>query len=537
MTRRRSYWGWGYTDAAVSDEGRERLRMLVSQVLDMRQVVEETPLPIDDITLPPSRVSAPSALADILTSAPEERASHSYGKAYRDVVRGLAGDFGRAPDVVALPKSDEDVVRLLDWCQKQRYAAIPYGGGSSVVGGVEPRFRDAVPGVVTIDLRHIAGVREIDKTSRAALIDGGTYGPALEAALAPEGLTLRHYPQSFEQSTLGGWLATRAGGHFATLYTHIDDLVESMTVITPTGTLETRRLPASGAGPSPDRFFLGSEGALGIITRAWMRLQERPTFRASATFRFTDFYRAAEAARALAQAGLFPANCRLLDASEALINGVGDGVSCFLLVSFESADHPKEPWLARARELSRDAGGEPVDKAVAALPSAEIEGADESAGAAERWRKMFLRGPYLRDALVRMGLVIETFETAVVWRDFEVFHRRVKAAALDAATRVSGSALVSSRVTHVYPDGAAPYFTVIAPAKPGSQVAQWDEIKAAVSDAIIDAGGTITHHHAVGRDHQPFYARQRPEPFARVLAAAKRELDPMGILNPGVLVG
>lgn len=537
MTRRRSYWGWGFTDAAVSDEGRQRLRMLVSMQIDTEGAVELAPRPVEDIALPPSRVTVPTELAAIVTNDPEERASHTYGKAYRDIVRGLAGDFSSAPDVVALPKGDDDVVHLLDWCQKHRYAVIPYGGGSSVVGGVEPRFRDAVPGAVTIDLREIAGVREIDKTSRAALIEGGTYGPALEAALKPEGLTLRHYPQSFEQSTLGGWIATRAGGHFATLYTHIDDLVESMTVVTPTGTLETRRLPGSGAGPSADRFFLGSEGALGIITRAWMRVQARPTFRASATFRFKDFYRAAEAARGLAQSGLFPSNCRLLDASEALINGVGDGVHCFLLVSFESADHPKEPWLVRATELCRDAGGETVDKAEAALATAEIEGADGSLGAADRWRKMFLRGPYLRDALARMGLIIETFETAVVWRDFQAFHRRVKEAALEAATRVCGSAVVSSRVTHVYPDGAAPYFTVIAPAKPGSQVAQWDEIKAAVSNVLLDAGGTITHHHAVGRDHHRWYARQRPKPFARVLAAAKRELDPMGILNPGVIIG
>jgi alkyldihydroxyacetonephosphate synthase len=386
-----------------------------------------------------------------------------------------------------------------------------------------------------LDFRRLSGIVEVDKTSRAALIQGGTLGPDLEEGLKPSGLTLRHFPQSFEFSTLGGWIATRAGGHFATLYTHIDDLVESMTVVTPTGTVETRRLPGSGAGPSADRFFLGSEGALGIITRAWMRLQARPTFRASRTFRFSDFYRAAAAARGLAQSGLFPANCRLLDATEALINGVGDGVHSFLLVSFESADHALDAWLARASELALDAGGEAVESVKGVLPSASVEGDDASATAADRWRKMFLRGPYLRDALARMGLIIETFETAVVWRDFESFHREVKRVAFDVATRVAGSAVVSSRVTHVYPDGAAPYFTVIAPAKTGSQLAQWDEIKVAVSDALVAGGGTITHHHAVGRDHHPWYAQQRSPTFARVLAAAKRELDPEGILNPGVI--
>ncbi len=511
--------------------------MLLGSVLDASGVTERQPLRVEDLVLPKARAVIPSDLATLVETTPEERAGHTYGKAYRDLVRGLSGDFASAPDAVALPRSDEDVVRILEWCQKQKYAVIPYGGGSSVVGGVEPRCRDHVPAVVTLDLRELSGVRELDVTSRAALIAGGTYGPALEAALKPAGLTLRHYPQSFEMSTLGGWLATRAGGHFATLYTHIDDLVESLTVITPSGTLETRRLPASGAGPSPDRLFLGSEGALGVITRAWMRLQARPTFRASRTFRFANFYRGAEAARGLAQSGLFPANCRLLDEREALINGVGDGSHSFLIVSFESADHPMDPWLARAEELCRDAGGERAERAQGALASGALEAeAGDDEDASERWRRMFLRGPYLRDALVRLGFISETFETAVLWRDFEAFHREVLAAATAATARVCGGAVVSSRVTHVYPDGAAPYFTVIAPARLGSEVAQWDEIKGVVSEVLLAHGGTITHHHAVGRDHQPWYARQRPELFGRVLAAAKRELDSEGILNPGVLV-
>lgn len=510
--------------------------MMVSMQVDTSSLTPRDPPTIDAVTMPSSRITVPDELSDILTLERFERAGHTYGKAFRDVVRGLDGDFGCAPDAVALPRTTEDVVRLLDWCQKNRYAAIPYGGGSSVVGGVEPRFRDDVPGAVTIDLRGLAGVVEVDDVSRAALIRGGTYGPALEEALKPQGLTLRHFPQSFEFSTLGGWIATRAGGHFATLYTHIDDLVEAMTVVTPTGVIETRRLPASGAGPSPDRLFLGSEGALGIITEAWVRLQHRPVHRASRTFRFKDFYVAAEAARALAQSGLHPSNCRLLDNMEALINGVGDGQHHFLLVSFESADHDKAPWLVRAEELCRDHGGEAVDKAQGAMNTAAIEGDPGDESAAERWKRMFMRGPYLRDALARLGMVVETFETATLWRDFEALHRKVLATATDAATRICGTAAVSSRVTHVYPDGAAPYFTVIAPARAGSQLEQWDEIKAAVSDVILEEGGTITHHHAVGRDHHAWYARQRPAGFGRALGAVKRELDPEGILNPGVIV-
>jgi len=535
---RRSYWGWGYEDAALEPGQRQRLKMLLSTQLDLASLQPLEPKPLASLQLPATRIVAPASLQAKLSTAPADRAAHTYGKSFRDLIRGLRGDFGVAPDAVAYPRSEADVVALLDWCSSAGIAAIAFGGGSSVVGGVEGRCRDAYPAVVSIDLRQLCGVRDIDLTSRAALIGAGTFGPAIEQALKPHGMTLRHFPQSFEFSTLGGWSATRAGGHFATLHTHIDDLLEAMTVVTPSGMVETRRLPASGAGPSPDRMFVGSEGALGIIVRAWMRLQQRPTHRGSASVRFDDFYTAADALRLLAQSGLYPSNCRLLGPIEALINGVGDGSSSFVLVAFESADHPVAPWLDRAVDIARGQGGVVVDAddlKRAVMPSADIIGGEDG-GAAARWRKMFLRAPYMRDAMVQMGVVVETFETAMTWDRFAEFHREVMATARDAVARICGAGLVSSRVTHVYPDGAAPYFTVIAAGKPNGQLEQWDEIKAAVSEVIIDAGGTITHHHAVGRDHRPFYDRQRPELFAAALTAAKGALDPAGILNPGVLV-
>jgi alkyldihydroxyacetonephosphate synthase len=272
--------------------------------------------------------------------------------------------------------------------------------------------------------------------------------------------------------------------------------------------------------------FLGSEGALGIVVRAWVRVQERPRFRASATFGFDDFYGAAEAARLLAQSGLHPSNCRVLDEREALVNRVGDGASSFLLVAFESADHPLDGWIARARDIARGAGGKEVAKAT------------ERDDASDRWKKMFLRGPYLRDALVELGAIVETFETAIDWRRFPDFHREVRQAALTAIHEIcgQGQGTVTSRITHVYPDGAAPYFTVIAPAKKNSHLEQWDAIKSAVSETIHRAGGTITHHHAVGRDHRPWYDRERPDLFGKTLSAAKQTLDPAGIMNPGCLV-
>jgi alkyldihydroxyacetonephosphate synthase len=382
-----------------------------------------------------------------------------------------------------------------------------------VVGGVEASECEDYAGVVTIDLKRLNRVLEVDPVSHAARIQAGATGPELEEQLAGHGLTLRHFPQSFQFSTLGGWIATRAGGHFATLYTHIDDLVESIRALTPIGPWESRRLPGSGAGVSPDRMLLGSEGTLGVITEAWVRVRPRPVHRASAAVRFRDFKSGAEAVRALSQSGLYPSNCRLIDPDEARITGAGDGSHALLVLGFESADHDVEPWMTRALELC---GGR----------------AERRSDAVGNWRDAFLRAPYLRDLFVAMGVISETFETAITWDRFEEFHRRVITDTEAAVRSVCGQGSVTCRFTHVYPDGPAPYYTVLAP----GGLEQWAEIKHAASEAVIAAGGTITHHHAVGRDHRPWYDRQRPDPFATALRAAKRALDPAGALNPGVLV-
>ena len=490
------------------------------------------PPTIEEIDLRPPRLAPPTALAPLCTTDPLERAGHAYGKSFRDVVRAFRREFPDPPDVVALPRSEADVTALLDWCADAGAAAVPYGGGSSVVGGVECAGDDYA-GVVTIDLRELGRVVEIDRTSRAARIEAGVYGPALEEQLRPHDLTLRHFPQSFELSTLGGWLATRSGGHYATLYTHIDEFVESMRVVTPRGVVETSRLPGSGAGPAPDRLFLGSEGILGVITEAWMRLQDRPRYRASATVRFHEFGDGVAAARALSQSGLYPTNCRLLDATEAMITAAADGSAHILLIAFESADHPLDPWLTRALEVARDHKGE-VDE-----ESLRLTGGGEGAreGPAGAWRNAFIRAPYTRDALVAMGCVNETFETAITWDRFDALYDDVMRSTREALAQVGAvNGVVTCRFTHVYPDGPAPYFTVIAPGREGAQLEQWAAVKSAASEALVRHGATITHHHAVGRDHRPWYDRQRPDLFADALAAAKSALDPDAVLNPGVLI-
>jgi alkyldihydroxyacetonephosphate synthase len=278
--------------------------------------------------------------------------------------------------------------------------------------------------------------------------------------------------------------------------------------------------------------FIGSEGILGIITEAWMRLQDRPKFRAGASIPFEDFVAGAKAVRAIAQAGLYPANCRLLDPGEALNAGANQGDAAVLVLAFESADHPLEPWMKRALECCADFGGKVPKDADKTRTAAE--GLRE--GEAGAWRNTFLNAPYLMDTVARMGMVSDTFETAITWNRFEEFHNAVMETARKAVRGVCGKGTVTVRFTHAYPDGPAPYYTVLAPGKRGSELEQWDEIKAAVSNELIRLGGTITHHHAVGRYHRPWYDRQRPDGFAIALRAAKRALDPSAILNPGVLI-
>jgi alkyldihydroxyacetonephosphate synthase len=363
---RRKFWGWGVEGGGLGEVFSAGVLSQAGQALGLDRL-EPAPAPrIEEIKLPPNRIrlGADRLRAWGATDDPEERAGHTYGKGFRDLVRALDRDFGGAPDLVCAPGTESDLVRVLELCDREGYAVVPYGGGSSVVGGVEPRgLRDRWPGVVSLDLSRLDALLDLDEESGLARFQAGVLGPGLETQLRPRGLTLRHFPQSFEFSSLGGWIATRSGGHFATLFTHIDDFTQAVRVITPAGRLETRTVPSSGAGPDPKRLIFGSEGSLGIITEAWMRVLPRPRFRASATVAYGDFYAGARAVRDLARSDLHPSNCRLLDPAEALVNSVRADGSAVLLVAFESADHPLGAWLERALEIARAQGGEVAEGA------------------------------------------------------------------------------------------------------------------------------------------------------------------------------
>ena len=526
MRRQKKFYAWGYADEDLSSDEIKALGSRYRQAIRALRVRRHAAAQgRGDHAAGRPRRSVPSALQAIVRTDHLTRLEHAYGKAWFDACRMFLRSVPNPPDAVAFPDNEQDIVRVLDWCDQIGAKAIPYGGGSSVVKGIEPAA--GFDKVVTISMRHMDRVLEVDPVSQAARIEGGVYGPHIEDQLRGTPFTMRHYMQAYRCSTLGGWIATRSGGHYATLTTHIDDFVESTRVVTPVGTLETRRLPGSGAGPSPDRMFIGSEGILGIISEAWVRLRRKPTFRAATSVRFKDFYAGADAVRGIAQAGLYPANCRLLEAREALPDIPWDNEEAVLMLTFESADHPLDAWMARALEICRDSGGVPDTAAL------DDENSHRS-GAAGAWRNKFIRAPHYSEHAVARGVLASTFETAMTWERLRDFHAAIIKISHDTIRRVTGrEGMVTCRFTHVYPDGPCLYFTIGGILDKRIMLEQFMEVLTTCTAAAVEHGGTTTHHHAVGRFHRPFYDKQRPELFARALRGAKRELDPKGMMNPG----
>ncbi|HAI75849.1 MAG TPA: FAD-binding oxidoreductase [Microscillaceae bacterium] len=525
----RKFWGWGYEEVKLPEAHLQKFTQLLQLTLGIKQFETIAPPSLESLNLRVPRFALPAELQPICSSSPYDRASHSFGKSYRDIWRGLYGQFDNPPDYVAFPSTEDQIQQILAFAQAEKIAVIPFGGGSSVVGGVEPTQHRRYKGVISLDMKNFNQMLAIDKLSRTAHIQAGMYGPAIETALKKEGLTLRHYPQSFEFSTLGGWIVTRSGGHFATLFTHIEEFVEAIRVVTPQGIMETRRLPGSGAGPSEERLLAGSEGIFGVVTAAWVRVQDLPQYKATTTVKFKKFSEAVEAALQIAQSGLHPSNARLVDPLEAFGNGLGDGTHTVIILGFESAHFPVEDNLQKALSICKVLGG----VFEANQPTPEKTQPDESADA---WKKSFLLAPYLRDEMMQRGIIVETFETAITWDKFEVFHQGVNQAVKKAIQQHCGAGSITCRFTHLYPDGPAPYYTVFAKGEKGKELAQWDAIKAAASQAIVALGGTITHHHAVGKDHQPYYAQQQSALFGQILTSVKQSLDPAWILNPDVLI-
>lgn len=529
--RRMKYWGWGYEDAPETPP--ELITNMESYFSRFFGVANFNTLPvpqIDDIKLRKPRLTIPEKLKAFCSDSHEERVRHALGRSLLDYVRIFEKQYDNPPDVVAQVRNEQDIIDVMDWAGGVNAAVIPFGGGTSVTGGVEPVVGDRYDAVITIDTTLLNKVLEIDDTSRCARIQAGALGPDLEAQLRPRGYSLRHYPQSFEHSTLGGWISTRSGGHFATLYTHIDDFVECVRVITPNGVIQTRRMPGDGAGPDPDRLFMGAEGSLGVITEAWVQIQDRASHRVSIAVFFADFLKGCDAVREISQASLFPAQCRIIDAEEARVNYVSDKNKHILFLGFESDDHPVDAWMNRALEICADHGGE-FDRGVLTRPKSHRE-AEQG-----RWRDIFLETSYYREITTPREIIYGTMETSITWDRFPDLYNKVMevtAQAMKEATGREGS--LSCRFVYVYPDGPAPYWSFYCLGNHGQLIEQWKHVKLAATSEFLAHGGSTTHHTSIGRDHMQWLNAQTPELYRSVLRSAKKTLDPKWMMNPGVII-
>jgi alkyldihydroxyacetonephosphate synthase len=537
--RRDSKW-WGWGDPSVSPElDDEALGVLRERIGEL----EPWPLAAElgEFRLPTPE-PLPAALteavgADSIFASNEDRLRHSTGRGYADLARLRSGTLEAAPDAVAMPADAEALRRVLDVCATEGIAVVPFGGGTSVVGGVAPLRGDHAR-LISLDLGALRDV-EVDGRSMTARLGAGLRGPEAEAALAREGFTLGHFPQSFEYATIGGFAATRSAGQASSGYGRFDALVSSVRLLAPTGDLSTLETPHTAAGPALRELAIGSEGTLGVIPDVTARVRPVPRVRRYEAWIAESFEAGAEIVRALAQGPGLPEIIRVSDEEEtagtlALSGPRGAAGALFggylglrrrregaLMILGLEGD---EESVARRRAL-----------AVRALRAGGAAYLGQSAG--RSWEHGRYQGPYLRDTLMGMGAMVETLETSHTWSRLGELHEAVGGAIRDSLAGQGTPGLVFCHLSHAYPDGASLYFTFIARSRRGAEVEQWAEVKRAACEAIVTHGGTITHHHAVGRDHTPYMQAEVGETGLNVLRAIKEQLDPTGIMNPGKLLG
>ncbi len=520
---------WGDPQAAkpLSDG----IRGLLQQALD----VTESPIPEispDDVTLRPSALTATDR--DALTAVVGEqycrtddtaRLLHAGGKSTLDLLRRNTSGVQDAPDAILLPGDEDAVAAILRYCTEHRIAIVPFGGGTSVVGGLDP-LRGEFRAVVSLDLRRLDALHHLDEISGEAELGAGVTGPQAEELLGAHGFSLGHFPQSFQFATIGGFAATRSSGQNSAGYGRFDDMVRGLRAVTPAGVLDLGRAPASAAGPDLRQLLLGSEGVFGVITRVRVRVHPVPESTRYEAWSFPDFATGADALRAVVQTGTGPTVIRLSDEAETGVNlATTDNIGeqsitggCLAVTVFEGSPEHTASRHAETRALLERLGGTSLGEAPA-----------------RAWEHGRFGAPYLRDSLLAAGALCETLETATNWSNVAALKTAVTEA-LTATLAESGTqALVLCHISHVYPTGASLYFTVVA-AQRGDAAQQWRKAKTAASEAMVRNGATITHHHAVGADHRPWMTEEVGDLGVAVLRAVKATLDPAGILNPGKLI-
>jgi alkyldihydroxyacetonephosphate synthase len=539
QARTAKWWGWGFDDRAVPLESKPGLQAFLQQALDLPSGdLLRVPDP-RDITVPASRLSLSDQNEfqrivgeEGIASSDFDRLTHATGKSYRDLLRLRLGRIPRMPDLVLFPEEDEDVRRILEFCAAQDFAVIPFGGGSSVVGGLE--VAETPRPHVTLDLRRMRRVLAIDEVSHTATAQAGIRGPLLEEVLQARQLTVGHFPQSFEFSTLGGWIAARSTGAWSNRYGKIEDLVAGVRLIAPSGTFDLRSRPRHAMGSDLLGLAVGSEGTLGVITQATVRVHRAAQDRAFESIVFPSFPDGLEALRAMAQDGVPPDMAYLMDEEETRLDvataggarGIGPALlrargfsldrASILLLGYEGARDVVKEHLSLGRKYCR-------------------AGLGIGAGPAEKYSRERYDTPYLRDSLIDHRILVDTAETATVWSNVERLYRAVCKALLEGMWSTGVKGLVGCHVSHVYSEGASLYFTYMAAQKRGDELAQYDSVKAAVTRAIIDAGGNLSHHHGIGLDHAPYLREALGDEAWRLLREVKRTLDPKGIMNPGTM--
>jgi alkyldihydroxyacetonephosphate synthase len=536
------WWGWGDPSRppGLPPHALEFLEETVGPVARPRP-----PVALANVRLPPPVLGAGESdeLRALLGEQAVrdghfERVLHAAGKGYPDLVRLRAGEPKGAPDAVLYPSRPEQLPALLELCVRRSLALVPFGGGTSVVGGVAP-LRGEHAAVLALDLRCLAQLVELDRESLMVTAQAGLRVPALERQLAMRGLTLGHFPQSYEHVSLGGCAATRSAGQASTGYGRFEELVLGLRLSAPTGEIDLPAVPASAAGPDLRGLLVGSEGTLGVIHELALRVHAAPRYRHYEGVFFEDFAAGTQALRALAQEHAAPAVARLSDEGETRMSlalagsgglkgrlgraylGVrGYRSGCLAILGFEGTEEEEvEHRRARAAELIRRHGGLAVGR---------------SPG--EAWRAQRFAAPYLRDELLTHGVLVETLETAAPWSKLMRLYREVSRAIADSLAAQGTPGLVMCHISHLYETGASLYFTFLARQREGQELEQWQAVKQAAGGAIVLHGGTITHHHAVGRAHAPWMPREIGEHGVEALRALKAQLDPAGIMNPGKLL-
>jgi alkyldihydroxyacetonephosphate synthase len=519
---------WG--DPALAKPLSGGIRSLLEQALGVSG--EEVPGPgIDEVRLTPSALPqehrdglAAIVGADYLRTGDRDRLTRAGGKSTPDLLRRKQIEQD-APDAVILPGTEDEVAAILAYCSRNRIAVVPFGGGTSVVGGLDP-IRGDFGAVVTLDLRRFDALHWVDEVSGEAELGAGVTGPQAETLLGERGYSLGHFPQSFRFASIGGYAATRSSGQDSAGYGRFNDMVRGMHVITPAGPLDLGRAPASAAGPDLRELFCGSEGTFGVITRVRLRVHPVPEAVLYEAWSFPDFATGSDALRAVVQTGTGPTVLRLSDEVETGVNlatthSIGEQShtgGCLAITVFEGTAAHAESRRAETRDLLQTHGGTSLGEAPA-----------------KAWEAGRFDAPYLRDSLLRAGALCETLETATTWSNVPRLKAAVTAALTSALSASGTSALVMCHISHVYPTGASLYFTVVAGQR-GDVAQQWRTAKVSACDAIVANGGTITHHHAVGADHRPWMPAEIGELGVQVLRAVKQTLDPAGILNPGKLI-